>query len=338
MAHRVSVIVPAREEERFIEACVRSIRSQEADAELEVIVADGASSDRTAERARAAGAKVVPNPQRVIPSALNHGLAAATGDVVIRFDAHSEMPPGYVAACLLALDEEEGAGTVGGWCQVRASGPWGRALGEALASPVGIGYAMRWRRPAPGTPRTDVDTVHFGCYRRALLVELGGWDEQILTNEDFELDFRLRKMGHRVIFDPAVWATYRPRESLPAIVGQYARYGRWKAEMLAGAPESIRPRQLAPPGLLITIVAALVPWPLARLARGGLAAYALIVGGAAARSDSGWRLGVLLPAMHLAWGLGLMARLPVAALRRLSAAGRTHSGRTGSGASAGGPA
>ena len=327
MAQLVSIIVPARDEEQHIEECVRSILAQEVEgAELEVLVVDGRSTDRTAELAREAGARVVDNPERVIPTALNHGLAAARGEIIVRFDAHSEMPAGYVAASLRALREVEGAGTAGGWCEVRASGPWGRALGLALGSHMGIGYALRWRRPAPGTPRMDVDTVHFGCYRKEVLQALGGWREDILTNEDFELDFRLRRGGHRVVFDPAIFSTYRPRESYTAIARQYWRYGRWKAEMLAGAPTSIRPRQLAPPGLLITGAVAGTHTRLAGPARAALLGYLAAVSLTALRLAGGWRLAALIPTIHLAWGAGLATRLPLAASRR--GLRRAHSLRT----------
>ena len=319
MPPHVSVIVPALNESRHIGACVRSILAQDIDAEVEVLVVDGRSEDDTAELARGAGATVVDNPDRVIPAALNRGLEHAGGEIVLRFDGHSEMPPGYVAASLRALDEMEGAGSVGGWCEVRASGPWGRALGEALASRLGIGYPLRWRRPAPGTGRMEVDTVHFGCYRRDVLNELGGWREDILANEDFELDYRLRQAGYTVVFDPAIWAAYRPRESFGAIAGQYLRYGRWKAEMLAGAPSSVRPRQLAPPALLTTLVMAVLPTPLRAPARMALGAYAAAISTAAVRSESGWRLAALLPTIHLCWGAGLLSRLPGAFRKQASA-------------------
>jgi len=338
MPERVSVIVPARNEERHIAACVRSILAQETDAQLEVIVADGRSSDQTAELARAGGARVVENPEQVIPTALNHALAAATGAVVIRFDAHSEMPPGYVSACLTALAEEENLGTVGGWRQVRADGPWGKALGAALASPLGIGYALRWRRPPAGMPRTDVDTVHFGCYPRQALQELGGWREDMLTNEDFELDYRLRLSGRRVVFDPAVWSIYKPRESFSAITRQYWRYGHWKAEMLAGAPSSVRPRQLAPPALVMTALAAGRHSMLAVPARVAIGVYASVIGAVAARSDSGWRLAILMPTIHLTWGSSLSVYLPLAAIRRASAGVHSRSGRNGTPARAEGEA
>ena len=302
---RVSVVIPARDEAAHIEACVRSVLAQEVEGGLEVVVADAMSGDGTAELARAAGAVVVDNPERLTPCGLNHALAAARGEVVVRFDAHAEMPPGYVAACLRALDEEPGAANVGGWREVRSDGPWGRATGAALASRVGVGNARIWRRPAAGAPRTDVDTVPLGCWPAALLREVGGWNESFVRNQDFELNHRLRREGHRIVFDPAIWSVYHPRESLDAVARQYWDYGRFKARMLAADPGSLRPRQLAPAGLLAALGGSLLPGPAGRLARAGVGAYALLLAGVAARGGGGWRTAPVLAAMHLSWGLGL---------------------------------
>src|SRR5947207_15360182 len=144
---RVSVIVPARNEERHIAACVRSIVDQKLEGSVEVIVADGLSADRTAELAAAAGAVLVANPACTTPAGLNAALARARGDVVVRFDAHAEMPADYVAACLRALDRERGAACVGGWRRVAGRGPWGRATAAALGSRLGVGNPGLWREP-----------------------------------------------------------------------------------------------------------------------------------------------------------------------------------------------
>ena len=135
----VTVIVPARNEKRCIEACVASIHAQSVDGELEVVVVDGRSSDRTAALARRAGATVIDNPERITPTALNRGLAAARGRFVARLDAHSEMGPGYLRACLTALDEEAGAATsaAGQMCVEPARG---RPPSEVRCSP-GLGQA-----------------------------------------------------------------------------------------------------------------------------------------------------------------------------------------------------
>jgi succinoglycan biosynthesis protein ExoA len=275
-------------------------------APLEVIVVDGGSGDGTGELARQEGVTVISNPERIIPAALTRGLAAARGDVLVRFDAHSEMTPGYLEACLRALSSDPTALNAGGWCDVRAEGPWGRALAAALSSPFGVGNARLWRRPVSGSTRAYVDSVPFGCYRASALRSIGGWEKSPPVNEDFELNARLRASGGEVVFDPSIRAIYHPRESLGQIASQYWRYGRWKAAMLKRSPRSLRARQLAPPGLLAILALALVPRREALPARLALAGYAAGLGLASARAGSGPRTAVVLASLHLSWGSGFL--------------------------------
>jgi succinoglycan biosynthesis protein ExoA len=307
----VSVIVPARDEAAHIGACVGSILAQHVDAEVEVVVADDGSHDATAELARAAGATVVDNTRGGISAGLNSALAAARGDVIVRFDAHAEMPPGYLAACLRALAEEPNVASVGGWVQAEGSGPWGRATAAALESPLGVGHPLKWTRPS-GPARRDVEHVPFGCFPADRLRAVEGWNEELEANEDFELDHRLRQAGGRIVFDPAISIVYRPRESLGGIVSQYWRYGRAKAVVLAGAPASVQPRQLAPPALLATVALAAAPTPLRLPAQAATGLYALAVGGAAARSGGGWRTAAVMVTMHVTWGAALVSGLALA--------------------------
>lgn len=309
MAPRVSVVIPALNEATHIERCVRSVLAQEFAGGLEVLVVDGRSSDGTAELARRAGATIVDNPVGGIPAAMNRGLASASGSVLLRFDAHAEMPAGYVEACIRALEEESGAASVGGWRDARGDGPWGQALGAALASPLGVGHSLIWRRPLGDDGRRDVEHVPLGCFRVQALQRVGGWREDLLTNEDFELDYRLRRSGGRVVFDPKIWSVYKPRESLPAIARQYWRYGRWKAVVVRDVPRSIQPRQLAPPVLLAVLALAAFPNPGRTLARVLLAGYGATLAAASARSRAGWRTAPVLATMHLAWGAGLVRGL-----------------------------
>jgi succinoglycan biosynthesis protein ExoA len=304
----VSVIVPALNEAAGIAACVESIRSQELDGELEVIVADGRSTDDTAELARAAGATVVDNPQRSTPAGLNAALAAARADVVLRFDAHSLMPAGYVHACLRALEEEEPAGAVnvGGWLVVQAETPWERAIGAALQSRFGIGNPRLWRRPRPGERRRDVESVPFGCWRAETLRAAGAWNERFVRNQDYELNHRLRAGGGRIVFDPAIWSVYVPRGTPRALLRQFWDYGRFKARTLRAAPGSLQPRQLAPVALLTLLAAGILPGPAARAARPLLATYGVVLTAVAVRSGGGWRTAPVIATMHLAWGAGLV--------------------------------
>jgi succinoglycan biosynthesis protein ExoA len=310
---RVTVVIPALDEAPHIEACVASVLAQDLDGELEVIVVDGCSDDGTASLARAAGARVIDNPERTIPTALNLGLEAATGDVLIRFDAHAEMPRRYISRCLRTLEEEAGAVNVGGWREVRGAGVWGRAVGAALASPLGVGNPRIWRPPRAVDGRRDVDTVPLGCFPVSALEAAGRWSEELVANEDFELNHRLRRQGGRVVFDPAIHSLYKPRESYGDVIRQYWRYGRAKGMLLATAPESIRPRQLAPLALLATLAMT----PFARAARAALAVYASLISFAAVRANGGWRTAPVLAAMHLTWGTGVFVALADAIQHRL---------------------
>jgi glycosyltransferase involved in cell wall biosynthesis len=309
----VSVVVPARNEEQHIAGCVRSILEQEIDGGVEVIVADGRSADRTSELASAAGATVVANPAGTTPAGLNAALEHARGDVVVRFDAHAEMPPGYLAACVGSLDGDRARPLcVGGWRRVAARGPWGRATAAALASRFGVGNPRLWRPPQPTERPVEVDTVALGAWFADDLRALGGWNERYLRNQDFELNHRLRKGGGRVVFDPRVWSIYRPRETPAAIARQYWDYGQFKALMLAEQPRSLRPRQLAPIGLLATLLAA----PRFTPARAVLGVYGLTLAAVSARSGAGWRTAAALATMHLTWGAGLVVGFAQYAARR----------------------
>jgi succinoglycan biosynthesis protein ExoA len=313
---RISVVVPALNEEEHIGACVQSIVAQEVEGGLEVIVVDGMSTDATADRAGRAGATVIENSKPGIPASLNAGVAASQGEIIVRFDAHAEMPPGYIAACVRALEEEAGAASVGGWRDARGRGPWGRALGAALSSQFGVGHASIWRPPALAG-RRDVEHVPLGCFRAEVLRAAGGWREDLLTNEDFELDHRLRARGGRIVFDPAIWSVYRPRESLRAIAGQYWRYGRWKAVVMVDSADSVRPRQLAPPALIATTVVALFSGRTGASARLALGGYAVALAAVAAKSRAGWRTAPVIATIHFAWGAGLLRALPRALASRL---------------------
>ena len=315
MAVRVSVIVPARNEASTIVPCIRSILTQEVDGGLEVVVADGRSSDDTASLARSAGASVVDNPRGITPAGLNAALASATGDVIVRFDGHSEMPSGYIAACLCALEQEAGAVGVGGWWQIEGRGPWGRATAAAVASRFGVGNPRLRRPPLPGEGRVDVDGFAYGCWPAAVLRAHRGWDERFLRNQDFELSYRMRRAGGRIVFDPAIRSIYRPRESLPAIARQYWDYGRFKALVIAASPASTRPRHLAPIALVGTAASAIVPTRLTRPSRIGIALYVGLLAAVTAASRGGWRTLPVLATIHGAWGAGATSGLVGVALR-----------------------
>ena len=226
----VSIIVPCYNEERTIQLLLEAILHQTYPArQMEVIISDAMSSDQTRARILSFHAdhpelavEIVDNPRCTIPSALNEALKAARGETIVRLDAHCVPRPDYVERCVNAL--KAGAGeNVGGVWDIKPGAPdWiGRAIAVAAAHPLGVGDAQ-YRH----TQRAQsVDTVPFGSFRRDLLQRIGFYDEDLLANEDYEWNARLRQIGGKVWLDPAICSTYFARPNLGALMRQYWRYG-----------------------------------------------------------------------------------------------------------------
>jgi succinoglycan biosynthesis protein ExoA len=321
----VTVVVPARNEEAGIGECLRSILAQD-HGRLQILVVDGRSEDgtRAAIQAAAGGddrVEVLDNPQRTIPHALNIALREARGRWLVRVDAHSTVPQGYVSRAVAHLRSGRWGG-VGGRKDAVATTPAGKAIAVVLGSPLGVGGSVYHH----GREVRPVDHIPFGAYPTALLEAIGGWDEQMLANEDFELDHRLRLAGHELLFDPELRIAWRSRQSLGELFGQYRRYGRGKALVALKHPGSLRVRHMAPP--LFVAGVALTPLLHRRALRGLVLAYVCIVGGASAAlarrlEDRGARryLPGVFPCMHLGYGIGFWESLLIEPARRIRARG-----------------
>lgn len=264
MTINVSVIVPCYNEARTIGLLLEAIHAQTYPQDaLEVIIADGMSTDGTREAIEtfkaghpALAIRVVDNPKRIIPAALNKAIAATSGDVIVRLDAHSVPRPDYVERCVDTLASTDAANAGGIWDIQPSRDTWlGCAVAAAAAHPLGAG-AARYRT---GGAAGEVDTVPFGAFQRAWLERVGPFDESLLTNEDYEYNVRIRQAGGVVWFDPAIQSTYFARGDLQSLARQYARYGYWKARMAARYPRSLRWRQTLPPlFVLVLFVSGLV--------------------------------------------------------------------------------
>ena len=314
----VSIIVPCYNEQSTIRLLLDALYAQTYPrADMEVVIADGLSSDDTRERIREFSSqhpelqvRVVDNQQRTIPSGLNHALAAAKGEIIVRLDAHSVPACDYVARCVSALEQGHGD-NVGGVWNIRPGGSGGmaRAIAVAAAHPLGVGDARyRYSRLAQA-----VDTVPFGAFRAGLVERIGRYDETLLTNEDYEFNTRVRQSGGTVWLDPEIRSTYFARSSLAELVRQYWRYGYWKACMLRRYPHTLRWRQALPPLFVLALLALgfLSVWflPARWLLAGGASLYGLIL--LAAGVHSAWikrdpllllAVPVAIAAMHLTWG------------------------------------
>jgi succinoglycan biosynthesis protein ExoA len=311
----VSVVVPARNEEGFIGATLDALRRQD-HSELQIIVVDGGSTDGTVpvvERHMAEDPRIelVGNPRETIPAALNLGLARARGRWLVRMDAHSTVDPSYVGSAVARLREGRWGG-VGGRKDGVGTTPAGRAIAAALGSRFGVGGSVYHH----GVTEQEVDHIPFGASPTELVRTLGGWDERLVANEDFEFDHRLRQSGAALLFDPRLKISWRSRQSIRELYQQYRRYGRAKVDVALLHPGSLRPRHLIPP--------LLVPWLAAAgvtaLRRPGVAAalvgpYAAALTAASvrtARDLDDLRAAAFVPgaflAMHVGWGAGVWSR------------------------------
>jgi len=308
----VTILVPMRNEEDFIAACLESLRRQCYPADrLEILVLDGESTDRSVEIVKTISAddprvRLLPNPQRLQAAGMNLGIREARGEYILRADAHAEYGPEYVAKCVMRLAAGK-AENVGGPQRPVGAGNFGRAVAAALRTPLGVGNApYRLAREA-----RYVDTVWLGAWRADTLRELGGFREDMAANEDYELNCRLRERGGRILFDPSLPSTYYPRASPRRLWRQYFNYGQGKIQCLRAHPDSLVLRQLVVPLAITVLLISLLLLPLTpfpAIGAGGLYLLLIMLGSLAAAMKLGWRrlplLPLVYPIIHFAWGLG----------------------------------
>lgn len=318
MPPTVSVIVPCYNEEKTIGLLLASLFEQSYPlSDVEVVIADGLSEDGT-RRAIAAfqeqhpdlNLRVVDNLKRTIPAGLNAALAAAEGKYIVRLDAHSVPHREYLARSLAGLEAGMGANVGGVWEITPGAETWiAKSIAAAAAHPLGVGDAKYRYSAQAGV----VDTVPFGAFPRALIDQIGRFDETLLANEDYEFNTRIRQQGGRVWFDPAIRAVYFARPTLKALAKQYWRYGFWKLRMLKRYPETIRWRQALPPLFVSGLITGGLLSLFLPLARGILASVvvlyvlALLVAGLQLTFRTrqlSTLIGVPLAicTMHLSWG------------------------------------
>jgi GT2 family glycosyltransferase len=226
--------------------------------------------------------------------------------MIVRLDGHSFIETDYIERCLSVL-ARTGADVVGG--KMMAS-PSGSATAQVVA------VAMhRWWAAGPAAFHGHgvtgaVDTVYLGCFRRDHVVALGGWSEDVGVNEDYELNYRIRRAGGVIYLDGDLGVGYRTRSTLKAVAKQYFRYGRSKAITLRKHPRSIRWRQVAPMALFPLALASLAPGYLGSVGRAGLLTHAIAVTALAMRERSlplsqRCRLAAVAWLMHTSWSLGI---------------------------------
>ncbi len=309
----ISVVIPCLNERDYIEACLRSLIASDMDDEcIEIIVADGMSDDGTREiitklAQQHKSIRLIDNPEKLTPIALNRGLKAATGNVKVILGAHSEVYPDFLSQNMALLSEQPEASCVGGILENVYEDGVSHIIGQAMSSPFGVGTA-HFRT---GLKAGWVDTVAFGAYRQEVFEDIGYFDKELPRNQDDEFNHRLLDSGKKIYLSPRIRCKYFVRGSFSSLWKQYYQYGYFKVLVNKKHRTVTTVRQLFP----LFFVLYLMLCPLAMLVLGGfwlallpLALYALFALVFAVRVGSSSVLGIIRAflSLHLSYGFGYL--------------------------------
>jgi succinoglycan biosynthesis protein ExoA len=316
----VSLLMPVRNEASFIERSLGAVLAQDYPGDrIEVIVADGLSTDRTREIIEALAEQhpnlhLIDNPGKIVSTGLNAALHVARGEIIIRVDGHTVIASDYCRQCVEAL-RQTGADNVGGRMTAVSEGVFGRAVALATSSRFGIGDA----RFHYSDRAEQVDTVYLGAWPRDAFQRVGMFDEKMVRNQDDEFNYRVRAAGGKILLDPRIKSLYYNRATPLSLWRQYFQYGYWKVRVLQKHPRQMSSRQFVPPLFLMTLFLLSLTAPFLMMGRSLLAAivitYSVLSFGAsilaARRSD--WHLLPLFPVafaiIHFAYGSGFLLGL-----------------------------
>lgn len=310
-----------RNEGAHLAASLGRIFEQDYPGRFEVVLAVGPSADDTMAVAKAFAdseprLKVIANLVGTTPHGLNAAIRAADHDILVRVDGHAVLPQDYLSR-VVALLETTGAANVGGRMDPIGTGPVSGAISAVISSPFGVGGGV-FRVGGAAGPQ---DSVYLGAFRRDALLAVGGYDDYFLRAQDWELNYRLRRAGYSIWFDPEIAVGYHPRSRWRHFVRQQFRTGGWRRRVVEHHDGTANPRYLAPPlavvavvvGVLLALHAPLLgAWLLLGLvAPLGYVAGVLAIGLLVGRGQPWrirWRVPVAMGLLHFAWGIGFLVR------------------------------
>jgi len=243
----VSVILPILNEERDLSNCISVILQQDYPSDIEVILALGPSKDKTTQIAEKLSAlnsriKLVSNPTGQTAAGLNLAIKMSSNEIICRIDGHSEISKDYVKTAVEIL-QKKNAVNVGGLMHADSDSGLQRVVAQAMRSKLGVGPSKFHTGGRAG----ESDTVYLGTYKKSAVLAAGGFDERYIRAQDWELNYRLRKNGGLIWFDPRLQVTYRPRSTFNKLAKQYFQYGRWRRVISRQHRNTVNFRYLAPP-------------------------------------------------------------------------------------------
>lgn len=325
----VTVIMPIRNEEKFIRRSLGAVLAQDyPHNRLEVVIADGMSTDKTRELIEELGEQhpdipitIVDNPEKIVPHGFNNALRAAKGDIIVRVDGHTIIEEDYVSQCVDALQRTD-SDNVGGRMDAVGETLVAQAIAFATSSPFGVGGAKFHY----SQKEEQVDTVYMGAWWRRVFDQIGGFDERFIRSQDSEFNYRLRAHGGKILLSPKIKSTYYARSSLPKLWKQYYQYGYYKVQVIFRHPTQFRARQLVPPAFILGLAGGIFIAPFSTVLRVlWLIGVALYLTGSVVFSlrialREGIRylptLLIIFPILHFSWGFGFLDGLINVVLRR----------------------
>lgn len=314
MQKRVSVVMPVYNEERFIGKCIESLLQQTYPQEdMEWFFVDGGSTDRTREiineyiELKPDLIRLLDNPNKTVPYAMNIGITASQGEYIVRLDAHAEYREDYIEKCVYYLDHTD-ADNVGGLAETIGRGTVGGAIARMLSSKFGVGNSQF----RTGGKSGYVDTVPFGAFCREVFQRIGLYNEKLTRNQDNEMNYRIRKNGGKIFLSDDIRLSYYCRDTIKGIADMAVKNGRWNIITMKLCPGTMGIRHFIPLvfllSLIVMTVLSLLWWVMAVLFAVELGLYLLLdiifsAKGATGLKEFGLLL-ILFPIFHLSYGWG----------------------------------
>lgn len=315
----LSVICPIYNEEKYIAKCIDSILTQDYPKDdLEVIFVDGMSTDKTRTIVAEYSEKhpfirLIDNPERVVPYAMNRGIKASKGEIIMRLDAHTTYASNYFSVLVRSLDELH-ADNVGAACRtdVLNKTPKALAIKEVLCNRFGVGNST-FRLGVDKV--VEADTVPFGCWKRECFEKYGMFDERLTRNQDIELNKRILRGGGKIYLVPDTYCVYMARESYRALAKNNYGNGKWNIWTVyyTGQLGSLSLRHFIPLlfvlSLIVPLLADILYWPLALVSLLSLVSYTSLIGAISAKLSISKKLNFVyllfsFIVLHLSYGIG----------------------------------
>lgn len=313
MKPTVSIIIPCRNEANYIAKNIDAILTQDYAGDFEVLIVDGMSDDGT--RGIVSGysderVRLIDNEARFTPHALNLGVDNSKGEIFIILGGHAFLNVDFVSKNVAVLLNDSTIGCAGGQIMNIYENKAGELISKAMSSAFGVGNATF----RVGGEAGFVDTVAFGAYWKKIHYEIGGFDEDLVRNQDDEYNYKVTKAGYKIFFDPSIVSNYYVRGSVSKLYKQYYQYGYWKVYVNKKHKTITTIRQMVPlffvlglmGGILISLFLPLFWWIV--LAGVGLYTVLALASGLKASKSlfEGFKIACIFPVLHFSYGFGYL--------------------------------